>query len=200
MAGAAAGLAAAFNTPLGGMVFAVEELTKTHISYFKSALFTAVIIAGLAAQAFLGPYLYLGYPDVNHLSSFIFPAVILVAVIGGLAASGLSRIMLFIMKWKRTFRFPWQHVCYLLIGGLLIASIAYFFDTDILGSGKDLMRRLLFTSGKYSPAYLPLLKMGGAVVSFTTGSAGGIFAPALSSGAAIGSGHCRLVPSLTYRQ
>ncbi|MGH2563186.1 MAG: chloride channel protein, partial [Ginsengibacter sp.] len=55
MTGAAAGLAAAFNTPLGGIVFAVEELTKTHISYFKTALFTAVIIAGLTAQGLLGP-------------------------------------------------------------------------------------------------------------------------------------------------
>ena len=72
MTGAAAGLAAAFNTPLGGIVFAVEELTRTHISYFKTALFTAVIIAGLTAQALLGPYLYLGYPDVTNLSGSIF--------------------------------------------------------------------------------------------------------------------------------
>lgn len=50
MTGAAAGLAAAFNTPLGGIVFAVEELAKTHINYFKTALFTAVILAGLTAQ------------------------------------------------------------------------------------------------------------------------------------------------------
>ena len=56
MTGAAAGLAAAFNTPLGGIVFAVEELSKTHINYFKTALFTAVIIAGLTAQTLAGSY------------------------------------------------------------------------------------------------------------------------------------------------
>lgn len=60
--GAAAGLAAAFNTPLGGVVFAIEELARVHVSFFRTALFSAVIIAGLTAQGLLGPYLYLGYP------------------------------------------------------------------------------------------------------------------------------------------
>ena len=59
----------------------MEELTKTHISYFKTALFTAIIIAGLTAQALLGPYLYLGYPAVNNLSDYIFFAVIGVSII-----------------------------------------------------------------------------------------------------------------------
>ena len=91
MTGAAAGLAAAFNTPLGGIVFAVEELSKTHINQFKTALFTAIIIAGLTAQAFLGPYLYLGYPDVSHLSGFIFLPVILVALLSGLVGRSEER-------------------------------------------------------------------------------------------------------------
>ena len=50
--GGAAGLAAAFNTPLGGIVFVVEELTQIHLSQFRMAVFTAVIIAGLTAQEF----------------------------------------------------------------------------------------------------------------------------------------------------
>jgi H+/Cl- antiporter ClcA len=56
-AGAAAGLAAAFNTPLGGVVFDIEELTKTHLSQFKTPLFTAVIIGGLTGQGSLGRFL-----------------------------------------------------------------------------------------------------------------------------------------------
>src|SRR5450432_4030045 len=120
MTGAAAGLAAAFNTPLGGIVFAVEELTKTHMNYFKTALFTAVIIAGLTAQALLGPYLYLGYPDVTNLSKYIFFSVILVAVVSGLLGSAMSKIILWIFNWKKNFKFRYQHFLYVLSCGLII--------------------------------------------------------------------------------
>ena len=187
MTGAAAGLAAAFNTPLGGIVFAVEELTKTHISYFKTALFTAIIIAGLTAQALLGPYLYLGYPIVNNLSPYIFFAVILVAVITGLLGSIMSKIILFLLRWKAKFRFRFHHILYLIICSLVIVGIAFFIDERIMGSGKDLMANTLFTSDKYSPWYVPVLRITGPVLSFTSGAAGGIFAPALSAGASVGS-------------
>lgn len=187
MTGAAAGLAAAFNTPLGGIVFAVEELTKTHISYFKTALFTAIIIAGLTAQAIIGPYLYLGYPLVNNLSSYIFFAVIAVAVVAGLLGSSMAKLILALLKWKSTFKFRYQHILYLVICALIIVSIAYFFDNKILGSGKDLMENTLFTADKHSSWYVPGLRIAGPVLSFTTGAAGGVFAPSLSAGASVGS-------------
>lgn len=186
MTGAAAGLAAAFNTPLGGIVFAVEELTRTHISYFKTALFTAVIISGLTAQALLGPYLYLGYPDVSHLSGYIFLCVLLVAIPGGLAGSLMSKWMLRIFRWKDTFRFTRQHVLYITGCALFIASMAFFINEKALGSGKELMTTALFTQDKYNAWYMPLLRIVGSVFSFTTGASGGVFAPALSAGASIG--------------
>jgi len=71
-AGSAAGLAAAFNTPLGGIVFALEELSKTHMGFIKTVTFTAVIIAGLTAQGLAGTYLYLGYPVIGSLSWWLF--------------------------------------------------------------------------------------------------------------------------------
>ena len=186
MTGAAAGLAAAFNTPLGGIVFAVEELTRTHISYFKTALFTAVIIAGLTAQALLGPYLYLGYPSVSHLSIMIFFGVALVAIPAGLAGAGMAQCILGIFRWKARFKFTRQHVAFIVACALLVAALAYFVDIRMLGSGKELMTASLFTADKYNSWYMPLLRFVGPLFSFTTGGAGGVFAPALSAGASIG--------------
>ena len=186
MTGAAAGLAAAFNTPLGGIVFAVEELTRTHISYFKTALFTAVIIAGLTAQAFLGPYLYLGYPDMKGLSGSIFFGVVLVAIPAGLMGAGMARGMLRLFAWKAKFKFTRQHVLYVVGCALIIAAMAFFIDVRALGSGKELMTASLFSPDKYNPWYLPILRVVGSLFSFTTGASGGVFAPALSAGASIG--------------
>jgi H+/Cl- antiporter ClcA len=185
--GAAAGLAAAFNTPLGGIVFAIEELTKTHFSYFKTAIFSSVIIAGLTAQALLGPYLYLGYPKVDGLSSSIFLGVALVAVISGLLGSGMSKLILFILAWKAKFKFTWHHILYVIGCALIMVFLAVFVNKEVLGSGKDIMQKTLFTSDKYSLWYTPLLRIGGPLLSFTTGAAGGIFAPALGAGASVGS-------------
>lgn len=188
MTGAAAGLAAAFNTPLGGIVFAVEELSKTHINYFKTALFTAVIIAGLTAQTLAGSYLYLGYPKTNDVSLMVMFPIILVAATAGILASQLSVIMLKINGWKKkTLKTDRANVVFLVICALIIASIAYFINREILGSGKEIMERVLFTKNKHEDWYVPILRMLGPALSFTSGGAGGIFAPALTAGASIGS-------------
>ena len=186
MTGAAAGLAAAFNTPLGGIVFAVEELTRTHISYFKTALFTAVIIAGLTAQALLGPYLYLGYPNVSNLSPYIFFGVIVVAIITGLLGSGMSKLILLLLQWTKSFASAGKRIVYVITCALILATIAWFISYQALGSGKEIMTQTLFTADKHMAWYMPLLRIGGSILSFTTGAAGGVFAPSLSAGASVG--------------
>lgn len=201
MTGAAAGLAAAFNTPLGGIVFAVEELSKTHINYFKTALFTAVIIAGLTAQTLAGSYLYLGYPKTNDVSLMVMFPIVLVAATAGILASQLSVIMLKINGWKKkTLKTDKANVIFLVVCALIIATIAYFINREILGSGKEIMERVLFTKDKHEDWYVPILRMLGPALSFTSGGAGGIFAPALSAGASIGSvisGIIHLTPNET---
>ncbi len=185
LTGAAAGLAAAFNTPLGGIVFAVEELSTTPIRFYRTAIFSAVIIAGLTAQGLLGPYLYLGYPNVTNPSPYIFGGIILVAILSGLSASILSRIMLQIFAWKQKFTTAQQYL-YVIACALILVLIALFVNNEVLWSGKDVMNGLLFNADKTQPFYLPLLRILGPALSFTTGAAGGIFSPALSAGASIG--------------
>lgn len=185
--GAAAGLAAAFNTPLGGIVFAVEELARTHINYFKTAIFTAVIIAGLTAQGILGPYLYLGYPKVDGLSGYIFLYVIIVAILAGTVGTLMSKSILKILKWKATLKGNGFEISYVLGAALLVAATAYFINSGILCSGREQMSGLLFTNNKHGGWQLPLIRTIGPILSFTTGAAGGIFAPSLSAGAAMGS-------------
>lgn len=187
LTGAAAGLSAAFNTPLGGIVFAVEELSKTHINYFKTALFTAVIIAGLTAQTFAGSYLYLGYPKTSNVGLGIMFPVILVSGISGIFASKLSVIMLKINAWNKTLKNDREKVAFLVFSALIIASLAFFVNREILGSGKEIMERTLFSADKHEDWYVPFFRMIGPALSFTSGGAGGIFAPALSAGASIGS-------------
>jgi H+/Cl- antiporter ClcA len=187
MTGAAAGLAAAFNTPLGGIVFAIEELTKTHISYFRTALFTAVIIAGLTAQGLFGPYLYLGYPVIKGLSTYIFLGVIIVAMLAGFGGSLSGRAMLGFINLRSRLKKQNQKILFVIGCGLVVASLGFITNTELIGSGKIIMTQVLFTSDKYLPWYAPVVRMTGSIFSFSTGAAGGVFAPALSSGACIGS-------------
>ena len=185
--GAAAGLAAAFNTPLGGIVFAIEELTTTHFSYFKSALIAGVIIAGLTALNILGPYLYLGYPQVKGTSLWIIFPVLLVALIAGYAASTMGKIILYILKRKKELTTNFSQVAYCLVAGLVVASLGVFVSVHSFGSGKEIMESTLFTDQKHIEWYIPVVRFFGTVVSFSNGSSGGIFAPSLSAGASIGS-------------
>ncbi len=92
--------------------------------------------------------------------------------------------MLRLFSWKRNFNKQQQY--YYVIGCALIMAVIALFNTHILGSGKDLMNELLFHADKHQHWYYPILRTIGPILSFTTGAAGGVFAPALSAGASIG--------------
>ena len=75
---------------------------------------------------------------------------------------------------------------FIVFSGLTIALVAYFLNDKVLGSGKELMTTVLFTENKHEEWHTVLLRILGPALSFGTGAAGGIFAPALAAGASIG--------------
>ncbi|MXV37517.1 chloride channel protein [Flavobacteriaceae bacterium Ap0902] len=186
MAGSAAGLSAAFNTPLAGIVFAIEELSKTELKYIKTSLFTGVLIAGLTAQLLAGSYLYLGYPNTKNVTIQIIPAVIVVSLIGGIMSGYQTRFLFYLQGFRRKFKKNKEQIILLFIFSMIISCVIFFVSNSIMGSGKNIMETALFDSSKKINWYTPFLRMLGNGLSFNSGGAGGIFAPALSIGASIG--------------
>lgn len=186
VAGAASGLAAAFNTPLGGIVFAMEELSKYNFKYYKSPLFIAVIIAGLAAQGLGGSYLYLGYPKVNFQGYMVYIGVLVVALLAGFAGSKMSSLMLKVINIINKIKNHRKQILIIIISSLIVATSIFIFGKDAFGSGKDIMESLLFTNDKHIEWYIPFVRMNSLIATFSFGGAGGIFAPSLSIGATIG--------------
>jgi H+/Cl- antiporter ClcA len=186
IAGAASGLAAAFNTLLGGIIFAIEELSQFHIKYYKSPLFIAVIISGLVAQGLGGSYLYLGTPRLDVSGFEVFLAVIVVSVLCGYFGSKMCHVMRRTMNFFRTFSNQKWEVGIILLSAILMATAIFFLGTDVMGSGKQIMTRTLFTEDKTVAIYPSFARMAGLITSFSFDGAGGIFAPSLSTGAAFG--------------
>ncbi|GHB52817.1 chloride channel protein [Persicitalea jodogahamensis] len=192
--GGASGLAAAFNTPLGGIVFVVEELTKTHITYFRTAVFASVIIAGMTAQALLGPYLYLGYPKISPVGISFVGVVLLAGALAGWAGAMMTRVLLAVADWKGRFvQSRQQQILFVAGVGLLFATMIYLAGPEAGGSGKDMMNHLLFSDQKSTEWYDFPTRFLGPILSYHSGGAGGIFATSLSAGATLGAGLAALL-------
>ncbi len=185
VAGSAAGIAAAFNTPLGGITFAIEELTTMHFRRFKSVLIYVVIIAGLVSQAIGGSYLYLGLPVVEPLSHGTLFWVVCVGILSGGAGAYFGKILFALLALKKkyittTFLKYSLSVCM----GLAIALLALLGDLHVTGAGRTLIVDWL-QHGTFTPSML-FYRFVGPLITYLSGGAGGIFAPALCMGAAIG--------------
>jgi H+/Cl- antiporter ClcA len=188
LAGSAAGVAAAFNTPLAGIVFAIEEMGRTYQARTNGLVLTAVILAGLASLGLLGNYTYFGV--AKGTVSFIADAPLIVAcgVFGGALGALFSLIVLKttrrIRRWNALQPLPRTLVVAGLCG-LAVAIIGIASGGLTFGTGYDQARNAI--EGTPLPWLFFVEKLAAGVLSTVAGIPGGLFAPSLAVGAGVGS-------------
>lgn len=189
LAGAAAGLAAAFNTPLAGIVFAIEELSRSFEQRASGVVITTIIFAGVVALGLTGNYTYFGTITAGVDSAReVIVAVILCGLLMGAAGGCFCWLLLNTQKWipASLLRLRTERpVVFGALCGLLVAVIGVVAGGATFGSGYVEAKGLLTGQQELSGIY-PLAKMASMVGSYLPGTPGGIFAPSLSIGAGFG--------------
>jgi len=192
-AGGAAGVAAAFNTPLAGIVFALEEISRSFEQRTNGIILTAVIFAGLTAMALLGNYNYFGISNASFsLDIKLIASIVICGITGGLLGGMFSQSLIsgtrLIRPWLE--QYPFRVALFL---GLLIAGIGHLSGHTTYGTGYEAAYGIVTGESELDPLF-PLYKMMATLASYFSGIPGGIFAPSLATGAGIGQSLSQLIP------
>lgn len=188
-AGGAAGIAAAFNTPLGGVMFAIEELSKHPEHRHHGLLLAAIVLGGLMGVSAYGNATYFGVIQVQDLGWPLFWPALLVTLTCGLAGGLFSRLLVVSLSGtshdalsRMRSRFP---VRFAALCGLVVAVMGWVTQGETFGSGYAHTRFLLEGQADTNPLTV-LLKFMATWLTAWSGVPGGIFAPSLSIGGAMG--------------
>jgi H+/Cl- antiporter ClcA len=199
MTGGGAGIAAAFNTPIAGIVFAIEEMARSFDRRNSSMILIGVILAGMTAiYVHQDNYNYYGTSPVDIDFSWVWLGVVVCGVIGGLLGGTFSSVLI---NGTRKLR-PLLQRHYLLVAGccgLVIAFIGLLSGGQAFGTGYIEAKQIVSCTGSDRCAVetglmYPVYKILATVASYLSGIPGGIFAPSLASGAGLGSDLARLFP------
>ncbi|EJJ26516.1 chloride channel protein [Rhizobium sp. CF142] len=188
LAGSAAGIAAAFNTPLAGIVFAIEEMSRTYESRANGLVLTAVILSGLAALGLAGSYNYFGETSISPAGLSDWGLVLVCGIGGGALGAGFSGFALHFGQRIRRWAQPQPlHRMVALAGicGLAVAAIGIVSGGTTFGTGYEQARGAV--EGHALPLLFFIEKLAASFLSMLSGIPGGIFAPSLAVGAGFGS-------------
>lgn len=189
IAGASAGVAAAFNTPLAGIVFGIEELSRSFEMRTSGLIIGAVIAAGLTSLAIVGDYNYFGSTTATLPLGLAWTVVPVCAVICGFAGGLFSRILILFARGlpgatgAAIRRHP---VAFAALCGLGVAICGVTSGTHVYGTGYEQARSIIYSTAPADLFFGPL-KFLATLLSAISGIPGGIFAPSLAIGAGIAS-------------
>jgi len=190
IAGGAAGVAAAFNTPLAGIAFAIEELAAAFEQRVAMTVMAAVMLAGLVSLSLDGDYIYFGAVTATingpRMMMLMIAAGIIAGIAGGLLGGLFSRVLI-AFAWSQggwIARARKRPIVLAGICGVIVAATGYFSDGQSWGTGYGTTRALL--TGGAAPLSFGPTKFIATIATALSGAPGGIFAPSLSVGAGVG--------------
>jgi H+/Cl- antiporter ClcA len=196
LAGGAAGLAAAFNTPIAGLVFAVEELARSFEERTTGTLLTAVVLAGIVSLGTLGNYTYFGTYSVHLPDWPAWWAVPICGVVGGLAG-GMFSLTLIEAQRRLAPAIKRQPLRFALACGLAVTFLGVVSGGATYGTGYGPARHLLAAKENVDVLF-PVLKWLATLASYLSGVPGGIFSPTLATGAGLGADLAWMVPHAPF--
>lgn len=185
IAGGAAGVAAAFNTPLAGVAFAIEELASAYEQRVAVLVMALVMVSGLVSLGLNGDYVYFGMVTSTLTSGQMLLIAPLAGVLGGLVGGLFSRAISGASLSSRGLAVAIRRhpLAVAFAAGCVVAALGLGSGGLTWGTGYETTRALL--SGQPAPeAYAPM-KILAALATALSGAPGGIFAPSLSVGAGL---------------
>ena len=190
-AGAAAGIAATFNAPIAGVMFALEVLVGEYTVQAFSTMVFAAVSASVVSRYFLGDHPAFAVPSYALVSSWELPLYVGLGIVGALAAALFVRFLYFMEDGFDGWRFP----PYLkpAVGGLALGLVGYFLP-QVFGTGFSTIEQAL--NGTLALQLLVVLifaKILATSLTLGSGSSGGVFAPALFIGAVVGGAYGSIV-------
>jgi H+/Cl- antiporter ClcA len=188
IAGGAAGIAATFNAPLAGVMFAIEELSRRPEQRSSGLLVAAIVLAGLMAVSVYGNSTYFGVIQVTAVGWSLLGPGLLVTLLSGVVGGLFSRLLLRsltgqgerILEWRRRHPVSFAAIC-----GAAVALIALATAGATLGSGYQYTRGLL-EGTQSAPVVYAFSKFLATWLTVWSGVPGGLFSPSLAIGAGLG--------------
>jgi CIC family chloride channel protein len=183
--GAAAAIAAAFNTPLAAVLFALEEIVGDLHAPVMGAVVLASATSWMVLRVSLGntPLFHVPQYQLVHPAEFAIYAVLGVA--GGAVSVAFTKLLLGIRA--RFLKFPGNTVWFQPVAGGLLVGLMGWFVPQVLGVGYSYVGDAL--NGNMAVKMmliLVVLKLFAVTTSYASGNAGGIFGPSLFIGAMLG--------------